>query len=138
MSFPISPTAEFIYNGVAEKYEEDDPEKVMCYISYESSVKVGIQMQDIQFNIDEEKKTVKPILPEITVNTVSLDENAISYIPEDPDIPMKDIITLCKNDAMNEAAHSEELRETAEENLKAVVEALLSPLLDHAEYTLVW
>ena len=39
---------------------------------------------------------------------------------------------------MNEANNSEELYETAEQNLQAVIEALLSPILDHAEYSVVW
>lgn len=131
-------TAEFVYNGVAEKHEEDNPEEVECYIAYNANVKVGIQMEDVEFNIDEDKKTVTPILPEIVVNVASLDEDAISYIPKNPDISLKEIITLCKEDVINEANNSKKLYQTAEENLKAVIEALLRPILKNAEYTIVW
>lgn len=130
-------TAEFVYNGVAEKYD-DKHKKVECYIAYNANVKVGIQMEDVKFDIDKEKKTVTPVLPEITINIAALDENAISYIPENPDISLKEVIILCKEDAMNEANNSEKLYQTAEENLRAVIEALLSPILDNAGYSIVW
>ena len=131
-------TAEFVYNGIAEKYDDDKPEKVECYIAYHADVKVGIQMEDVEFEIDEENKTVTPILPEISVNIAALDENEISYIPKNPDIPLKEIIVLCKEDVVREANDSKKLYQTAEENLKAVIEALVSPILEHAGYTIKW
>lgn len=39
---------------------------------------------------------------------------------------------------MNEANSSEKLYQAAEDNLKGVIEALLSPLLDRAEYSIKW
>lgn len=79
-----------------------------------------------------------PVLPEITVNIATLDEKAISYIPKNPDISLKEIIDLCKEDAMNEANNSEKLYQTAEENLRAVIEALLSPILENVGYSIEW
>lgn len=131
-------TAEFVYNGVAEKKDANDAEKVQCYIAYHANVKVGIQMEDVTFTIDEETKNVHPILPEITVTIASLDEDAISYIPKNPDITLKEVITLCKEDAVREASESEKLYQTAEENLRAVIEALLSPILNSRGYTIAW
>lgn len=49
-------TAEFVYNGVAEKKNENSPEDVDCYIAYDANVKVGINMEDVKFKIDEERK----------------------------------------------------------------------------------
>lgn len=125
-------TAEFVYNGIAEKYNEEHPERVDCYIAYNASVKVGIQMEDVTFEIQEEEKTVTPVLPDITVQIATLDENSLSYIPKNPDVPLKDMLILCKEDAIREAGESEKLYETAEENLKMVMEALLSPVLENA------
>lgn len=131
-------TAEFVYNGIAEKYNEEHPERVDCYIAYNASVKVGIQMEDVTFEIQEEEKTVTPVLPDITAQIATLDENSLSYIPKNPDVPLKDMLILCKEDAVREAGESEKLYETAEENLKMVMEALLSPVLENAGYSLVW
>lgn len=131
-------TAEFVYNGVAEKYSEDNPDEAECHIAYDANVKVGINMEDVKFKIDEEKKTVTPILPKIEINIATLDENSISYIPKNPDLSLKEVITLCKEDAINEANNSDKLYETAEENLQSVIEALLSPILEHEGYSIQW
>ena len=43
-----------------------------------------------------------------------------------------------QKDAINEANQSEKLKETAEDNVKIVVETLLLPLMNKTKYTLVW
>lgn len=131
-------TAEFIYNGIADKYDEKNPDKIECHIAYEAIIKSGIDMDKVKFSIDKENKTVTPKLPEITINTATVNTDTLSYMPENPKIEIKDIITLCKNDALNEAGEAPGLYQTAEENLKSAIEALLSPILKSAEYTLQW
>lgn len=131
-------TAEFVYNGVAEKHEAENPQNIECYIAYNANVKVGIEMEEVTFTIDEENKTVTPVLPEIEINIAALDENSLSYIPRNPDIPLKEVITICKEDAVSEANNSKQLYQTAQENLQAVIEALLTPLLEDAGYSIVW
>lgn len=131
-------TAEFVYNGIAVKYKKDNPEKVDCYIAYNANVKVGIDMKQIQFKIDEKAKTITPILPKISVNVASLDQNGFSYIPANPDISLKDVIDICKADVLEEAEHTPKLYAVAKDNLRSVVEALLRPLLDSSGYTLHW
>lgn len=131
-------TAEFVYNGIAQKRSGDNPEKVECYISYNANVKVGISLEDVEFQIDKETKTVMPVLPPIEITIADLDEKSIGYIPKNPDIDLKEVISICKEDAISEANQSQSLYEIAEENLKSVIEALLSPILDNAGYSLVW
>ncbi len=131
-------TAEFIYNGVAVKPDEEDPEEAECHIAYHASVKVGIDIKEVHFTIDQEQKTVTPVLPEIQIHIAELDEDEISYIPKNPDLPLEEVIALCKEDAIEEANHSKQLYQAAEENLKAVIEALVDPLLDSAGYTIAW
>ena len=128
-------TAEFIYNGIADKYSDGNLEETECHIAYASTVKVGIALDQITFTIDEEKKTVTPVLPEITVNTVTVDPDSLSFIPH---VELKDIMTVCKEDALKEASESKELYQTAEENLQSAIEALLSPILKNAGYTMQW
>ena len=131
-------TAEFIYNGIADKYSDGNLEETECHIAYASTVKVGIELDKITFTIDEKKKTVTPVLPEITVNTVTVDPDSLSFIPQNPDVELKDIMTVCKEDALKEASESKELYQTAEENLQSAIEALLSPILKNAGYTMQW
>lgn len=131
-------TAEFVYNGIAEKYEDGNRQKIACYISYNANVKVGIEMEDVKFHIDEQAKTVTPVLPAIAVNIAALDEKSIGYIPKNPDIALKEVIAICKEDVIHEANQSQSLYEAAEENLRAVIEALLLPVLENAGYSLQW
>lgn len=135
-------TADFIYNGIAEKYKEDKDgnitEDVFCRIAYEATVSVGISTNDIQFEIDLENKIITPILPDITVNSVSVDTSKISYIPQNPQLELQEVIRLCKEDVKNEAQQNEKLYQTAEENLRNTVEALLIPILTESGYSLKW
>ena len=121
-------TAEFVYNGIAEKYN----------IKYDASVKVGINMNDIDFNIDNSNKTITPILPEIKINSISVDESSLSYIPKNPDMELNEILDCCQIDAQNEASNTDELYDTAKENLQTVVEALLKPITDTKGYKIKW
>lgn len=131
-------TAEFVYNGIAEKYKDDNPEKEKYNIKYDASVKVGINMNDIDFNIDNSNKTITPILPEIKINSISVDESSLSYIPKNPDMELNEILDCCQIDAQNEASNTDELYDTAKENLQTVVEALLKPITDTKGYKIKW
>lgn len=129
--------AEYNYNGIYE-HQKKDSDKVDYRIKYDAVVKVGINMGDITFTIDEENKTVTPVLPELTVKDVIVDTKSLGYMPEDADVEVNEAIKYCKQDVQAEAEASEELKEVAEENLRSVVEALIKPLLDSAGYTIKW
>lgn len=130
-------TAQYTYNGIAEIYDNDG-EEVECYIKYNARVKAGIDMKDVTFEIDEENKTVTPILPEIQINSNTVDDKKISFIPEDNDIELKDILLACEKDAMNETKKSTELVDCAKENLKSIIEALITPILQPNGYSIKW
>ena len=95
-------------------------------------------MDEVDFDIDNENKTVKPILPNIQITTNLVEEESLSFIPSDVKVDLKEVLTACKKDASQEAAKSEELVESAEENLKSIIEALLYPILDANGYTIIW
>ena len=129
--------AEYNYNGVYEHFKEGS-DKVDYRIKYDAVVKVGINMEDIAFTINDESKSVTPILPELTINDVIVDTESLSYMPENADVEVKDVIKYCEQDVQSEAGASEQLSEVAEENLQSVVKALIKPLLDSAGYTIKW
>ncbi len=131
-------TAEFIYNGIAEIPKKEGSDKIKCRVRYEAKVKASVNMKDIKFDIDEEKKTVKPTLPEITLKPVLDNEKGFSFIPEGSEVDLKEVMKVCKEDVTNEANNAPELRESAEENLKDIIQALTYPLLNSKGYTLVW
>lgn len=131
-------TAQFTYNGIAEVYKDKSKKKVACYISYKAKVRAGIDMSKVEFEINEENKTVKPILPEITVVPDINDEASLSFIPDDANIELKEALEVCEDDAKEEALKSEKLMESAQENLHSIIEALLYPILNDNGYTLIW
>ena len=62
----------------------------------------------------------------------------MKLLPSNADVEIDAILKYSKEDAENEARQSEGLMKTAEENIKAVIEGLLYPLLSTQGYTLVW
>lgn len=135
-------TANFTYDGIAEYYKNEKDEKkgkVKCYIHYRAVVKASADMSEIEFEIDQEKKTVKAKFPEIEVNSNSIDleESTLSFIPDNTTIELKDAIKTCQEDISREAKSSEELFEVARNNLENTVEALLLPIVEGAGYTFV-
>lgn len=131
-------TGEFCYNGVVSIPEKDNPEKTDYSVKYDSTVKAGIDAKDIDFKIDRKNKSVTPIIPEIKINDVIIDDGSISTIPENATAKLKDTLSYCKEDALKEANQNEKLIETAKSNLQDSITALLTPLLKEAGYKIVW
>lgn len=131
-------TSEFFYNGIVPIPSTDNPEKIICSVKYDSTVKVGVDSKDIDFKIDQDNKTITPILPEIKINDVLISESSISTIPANATVKLKDTLIACKEDSLNEANQKSELVELAKSNLKDAITALLAPIIKETEYTLVW
>ena len=136
-------TAKFDYNGIAEKHKTDkkgeELEAVVWRVKYNGTVKAGIKdISEIRFEIDNEGKTIKPILPEIMITANTVDEKSLSFIPSDVEVTVKDALQLCEEDINREAQTSLELKETAENQLKAVIEAMILPIVDANGYRVIW
>lgn len=129
--------SEFIYNGIAEVYDEEGKE-VLYSIAYNSTVKAGIQMDDISFEVDEAQKTVKPVLPPVSIQSPIVDPASIDYIPSNPNVDLKVSLAACKENTRLEAEQSKKLMQLAEENVKSIVAALLTPILNNAGYRIEW
>ncbi|QTE74263.1 DUF4230 domain-containing protein [Clostridiales bacterium FE2010] len=132
--------SEFVYNGIAETYKENGDHDYS--VLYKSTVKVSIDAEKIQYKSDEERKTITFSLPEFNIENPIIDINSISIIPNKTDLYVDDLIKLCRSDALIEAKKSDKLIASAEENLKSIMEAWYSPVLegysfeyqfDHAE-----
>lgn len=129
-------TARSVYKGVAVKYNDDG--QVAYHVYYKSDVTAGIDMKDISYTIDQENKTVTPVLPEPTINSPEVDASSIEFFEQNPDVDMKEALSLCKQDALEKVSESSEIKSYATANLKKTVEALMEPLLNNNGYTLKW
>ena len=73
------------------------------------------------FDIDNEAKTVHPILPEIQIKQPVLDEKQFSFMPDDANIDLKTVIKTCKVDVVKEVKADKNLYSVAGDNLKQAV-----------------
>ena len=129
-----------IFNGIVDMYSDNDFEKtnVICHVSYESTVKIGIDIEKIEFDIDTEAKQLRVILPEIMLQSPVIDVASLQFMPANPNIDIQDIISACRNDALDRAEKADVLSHTAENNLRSIIEALTLPLLEEEGYIFVY
>ena len=130
-------TSQFTYNGIATVYKNNSS-KIKCNIYYKSTVEAKIDINDIDFVIDNKNKTIMPILPDFQFSVHAIDNQPLSFIPSNAKIDLQEAYTICQKDALEEASKSEELKQSAEENLKSIIEALTSPILQPNNYTIIW
>ena len=130
-------TAKFTYNGIAE-YKRDDKE--ICKILYHAYVKPVINAENIDFEVDNDKKTIKPLLPEIKdyMSYVDETESELKFSPANPDVNLSDAIKACREDALNKALANDKFKSTAKGNFEKNIERIIYPLAKPEGYTIVW
>lgn len=131
-------SAQFVYNGIAEIYKDEEKTETKCHVRYNATVKAGIDMKAVTFEINHEAKTIKPVLPEINITSNTVDEKTFSYIPENSDVNLQEVLVACQEDALAESKQSSELLDLAKENLKSFIEALLLPIASSQNYKIIW
>ncbi len=131
-------TAEFKYIGIADIYTDESRTNVHCRACYSATVKAGINVAAFKYDIDPETKIVTASLPEIILKVSIIDAQSIALLPSDSDVELAVLLKYCLEDAESEAWKSEELINTARENLKSTIEGLWYPILHSQGYTLKW
>ena len=129
-------TAEFTYNGIADKTDENG--NIEYHIYYKGTAKAGIDMNQIDFSIDENTKKITISIPPITISNPIVDESSVEYLPSNANVELRDVIATCKTDLQNEITANPSLLETSETNLKSTLEALLLPIIGDQGYTIDW
>ncbi len=120
--------SEFVYNGITQALKENgEPD---YNVLYKSTVKVSVDAEKLDFNIDEKNKVVTFFFPELTIETPVIDIKSISLIPNRNDLYIDDVIKLCRSDAYAEATKSDKLISSAQDNIRSIMEAWYSPVLE--------
>lgn len=88
--------AEFSYEGIAQAYKDPEQKKLLCNIKYKGSVKAGINMTDIDFAVDHEKRRIVATMPETTLKVYIDNENELEFVPSNPNIPLRDRMEVCE------------------------------------------
>lgn len=126
----------FPYEGVADIKNKDG--KHLYYVKYAATVTASADMGKMTFDIDNEARTVRPILPEIQIKQPVLDEKKFSFMPDGANIDLKTLIKTCKGDVVKEVKADKNLYSVAEDNLKQAVTGLIMPITEAEDYEIVW
>lgn len=135
-------TLQYTYNAVAETYHENDPSKVVYYTSYEGVVKAGIDTQEIDVKVDDQKKEILVSLPDVRINSVTVDLASMDHIFNDKAYDNKDVAArdtiATEKDLMKKVSEDENLLKYARENAINFIKGLTTPFIDSLDekYTL--
>ena len=133
-------TTEYVYHGIAEHHKTIElfgrtvRDKVDYRVKYEAHIRANYTLSDIKFKIDEETKTVTAYLPEAELDKPQLIQSEFDYLPENASADMKDVLSICRDDASNDI-NKDEIKEEANISLQNTVKALILPMLGDDEYT---
>ena len=131
-------TAEFRYKGIADVYADEKQTRIMCRVCYDATVKAGIDVDKLMFDINNENKTIRATLPEINYKVMIIDKQSMDLLPSDADVDLNSMLKASREDAEREAIASPDLLNIAEENLKSTIEGLLYQILKTSGYSLTW
>lgn len=126
-----------VYNGIAQVYNEKNPEIIDYYVSYNAKVSAGFNPSGYTIDIDEASKVIKLTLPEIILADPIVDISSLDYIFQNKKLNKSAVSSeaykACIEDATMESNQNTALFELAEENAKKVISALVSPVLSSLE-----
>ncbi len=136
-------TFEAVYNGVAQVMNEKKEDETDYYVSYEATVKAGIDFEQIIIDVNNEAKEIIVTMPEIQINDISVDIASLDYIfindKANNETVAQEAYEACKADVERESSQEDAICDLAEQNAKNVIEALVRPFVDQmdAEYVIV-
>ena len=120
-------TFEAIYNGVAKVVSPDDPQKIDYYVSYDATVKAGIDFDQVEISVDDETKIISVKLPEIKITDITVDIESMDYIfindNANTETVSEEAYKQCIDDVTNESNSETAIYELAGQNAKNIVEA---------------
>lgn len=135
-------TFEAIYNGVAAVENEEKPENIDYYVSYEAKVKAGIDFALVEVEVNEAEKIITVKLPEVKITDVDVDIASLDYIfmnnKANTETVSAQAYKKCIKDVTKESNSTDEIYESARQNARNIVEALISPFVEQldSEYKL--
>lgn len=130
-------TAKYIQHGIAKAHIDG---KEDGFVLYYAIVKPNVNLNEIEYVVDHDKKTVFVILPDVfsfDVELIEDEEHKFYYYPEDIDEwTAKDVAYICEIDARQKAEANAVLIDDARASLINTIEVLLDPILRGNDYTL--
>ena len=132
-------TFEAIYNGIAKVANEKDPEKIDYYVSYEATIRAGIDFTQVKIEMDDEAKTIAVYLPnaQISADGVNVDITSLDYIfinkRANSSTVSQQAYKACIQDATQESRRNGAILTLADENAQNIIEALIQPFVQQLD-----
>lgn len=132
-----------VYNGISQVANEEEPEKIDYYVSYEAKVKAGIDVSKIAVTVDDEAKTINMLLPEVNITDINVAMESLDFMflndKANASAVSAEAYKACEEDVERESRTQEAIFVLAKQNAENTVKALVNPILEQldAEYGLV-
>ena len=123
--------AEYTYNGIATKTTKDN--KVAYYVSYEGTVKAGIDFKDIKYEENPDTKTIIITLPKIQIfdKIVSASNIDIMYLDDKykTETVHQEAFNLSVKHLENSINEDTDFYDKTQENVVSIIKAIIEPLI---------
>ena len=136
-------TFQAVYNGIAEVLNEEKPDKLDYYVSYEAKVYAGIDFEEVKISIVYGTKKIVVTIPEIEITNVNVDIASLDYMFQNKRANTSTVseqaYKACIADATNESKEEAAIYDLAEQNAENMIKALISPFIEQlaSDYELV-
>ena len=125
-------TFEAIYNGIAEVENEVDPTQIDYYVSYEAKVKAGFDFENLNMQVDHDRKVIT-----VKITDVNVDIGSLDYIFENKKANTENVseqaYKKCIEDVTRESAEEKAIYELAKQNAKNTMEAIIQPFMEQLD-----
>ena len=135
-------TYEAVYNGVLAVMNEKKTEEVDYYVYYEAKVKAGIDIEDIEIDVNNEEKIISISLPEVYITDTEVKIESLEFMfynnKAETETVSQEAYKKCIEDVKKESANEKKIYELARSNARNFVEALVNPFVQQldSEYVL--
>ena len=132
-----------VYNGIAKVMNENKPEEIDYYVSYEAKINAGIDFEKVEIELDEKTKIIYLTIPEVYITDINVDIGSMDFIFYNEDANKSTIsqaaYKACEADVQQESKKQESILELARQNAENILTALIDPILEQMspEFSLV-
>lgn len=106
-------------------------------------MKAGFDFEKLMIDVDDEKKTIMVLIPEIKITDIVVDIASLDYIfmneKANTGTVVEEAYKKCIEDVQNESNSGDAIYSLARENAKNVLKALIAPFIEQSgeDYELV-
>ena len=127
-------TYQAIHNSYCTVFNEENSDEIDYYVAYDAIVDLGIDFSAIDFEINDETKTIKVKLPEIKISNIEVDISSLDFLFVNNDANKEALSAQAYKESIADVSkkvkNNKELYELARENAKNVISALIEPLVE--------